>query len=102
VVCDSTSALGADDAGRKTSSSLGSDSEIVDGRDSRLIATILALEKALDQRLVDVSKEVLDRLILYDGPFGRNGALQNAHTLGILIEHRVDIFGRPKRILHMI
>lgn len=102
VVCDSTSALGADDAGRKTSSNLGSDSEMVDGRDSRLIATILALEKALDQRLVDVSKEVLDRLILYDGPFGRNGALQNAHTLGILIEHRVDIIGRPKRILHMI
>jgi hypothetical protein len=102
VVRDSTSALGADDACRKTSSSFGSDREIVDGGDSRLIATILAVKEALDQRVVDVTKEVLDRLILYDGPFRRNRALQNTHTLRILIEHRVDIFGRPKRILHVI
>ena len=102
MVCDSTRAPSADDAGRKTSGSLGSNSEIVDGGDSRLITTILVLDKALDHGLVNVAKEVLDQLILYDGPFYRNRALQNAHTLRILIEHRVDIFRRPKRILHII
>lgn len=98
LVSSGASALSADNAGRK-SSRLGLDSEIVDGGNRRLIAIVLALEKALDQCLVDVPKEVLNWLVLHHRPLCRNWALQNAYTPGILVERGVDILGGPKRIL---
>lgn len=51
LVCNTTCTLGADDANRASSSSLRLNGKIIDDRNSRLIATILALKEVLDQCL---------------------------------------------------
>jgi len=51
-LCNSACVLGTDDAGRKSSGSFGLDGEIVNGWESRFIATIFALKEALDERFV--------------------------------------------------
>jgi hypothetical protein len=51
------------------------------------------LNKSVDEREIDVTKHVLDFRV-----FSSDGALQDADTLGILVENGLDVLRLPKRV----
>ena len=69
--------------------------EVVNGRDAAEIATVEALCELVNEHSGNVVDHVLDRLVLLGRMLDGNGALEDTHTLGILVEDGFDVFGSP-------
>jgi len=75
--------------------------EVIDHRDFEGIAVVVTVKEFVNEILRDVSKYVLDGLVLGLRMGNRNRTLEDAHTLWILIEYGVNILRLPKRILRV-
>jgi predicted deacetylase len=71
---------------------------MVNSRNLGLVACI-ATFKAVNERRVNIAKEVLGRLVLHIRVFHGDRTLENADTLRVLIKDGLDIFSSPKGIL---
>ncbi|GFZ49402.1 hypothetical protein JCM24511_07522 [Saitozyma sp. JCM 24511] len=85
------------DEARLDSDRLGAD--VVDSRDLRLVAVVVALEDLARKQAFDVTKEVLDGLIGNSRVLDGDGTLEDTYTLRVLVKDGIDVLGGPERVL---
>lgn len=77
----------------------GLSTKVVENGDFALITTVQPVEQLLREERSDVAKQVLDGLILDDGVLDGDRTLQDADSLRVLVEDRVNVLSSPERIL---
>jgi len=70
-------------------------SEVIDCRDLRSIAAVVAVEEPLDEVLGNVAEHVLDRFILDLGMGSRNRTSEDTNALWALVENCTNVLCFP-------
>ena len=73
--------------------------EVFDGRDLGLVAPIESVDELVDEERGDVTKELLDRLVLNLRVLNSDGTLEDTDALRVLVEDRIDVLSGPERVL---
>ena len=73
----------------------GRRSEVIDCRDIRSIAVVVAVEEPLDEVLGNVAEHVLDRFVLDLGMGSRNRTLEDTNALWVLVENCINVLCLP-------